>query len=81
MKFQEAILKTVADYFKTNYRLAEPEEESKGIDGFITDKPISIKPITYDAKQSLLEIIEVPIVLYEKVKDGIKITFDETLLK
>ena len=81
LKFQEAILKTVADYFKTTYRLAEPEEEAEGIDGFIGDKPVSIKPITYDAKQSLSEIIKVPIIFYEKVKDGIKITFEENLLK
>ena len=32
LKFQEAILKAVADELKTNYRLAEPEEESKGIE-------------------------------------------------
>src|ERR1035437_2243460 len=33
LKFQEAILKGVANYFKTTYRLAEPAEESLGIDG------------------------------------------------
>jgi len=81
LKFQEAILKTVADYLKTSYRLAEPEEEAKGIDGFIGEYPVSIKPDTYDAKQSLLETIEVAIIYYQKVKDGIKITFDENLLK
>lgn len=33
--FQEAILKYVANLKKTTYRLANSEEESKGIDGFI----------------------------------------------
>ena len=81
LKFQEAILKSVAQFFETDYRLAEPAEESAGIDGFIGDKSVSIKPITYNLKKSLTEIIEAPIIYYEKVKDGIKVTFDEGLMK
>ncbi len=78
--FQEAILKSVANYFKTSYRLAEPAEESLGIDGIRWNKAVSIKPTTYEAKKALSEFIEAPILFYEKVKDGIKITFDETLM-
>ncbi len=81
LKFQEAILKSVAHFFKTTYRLAEPAEEAIGIDGFIGDKPVSIKPTTYEIKKSLSEIIKAPILFYEKVKDGIKITFDERLME
>jgi hypothetical protein len=81
LKFQEAILKSVANYFHTTHRLAEPAEEAVGIDGFIGDKPVSIKPISYEVKKSLSEIIEAPILFYEKVKDGIKITFDEKLME
>lgn len=81
LKFQEAILKSVANYFKTTYRLTEPAEEAIGIDGFIGDKPVSIKPTTYEIKKSLAEVIEAPILFYEKVKDGIKITFDERLME
>ena len=81
LKFQEAILKSVGNFFNTTYRLAEPAEEATGIDGFIGDKPVSIKPTTYTIKKSLSEIIEAPILFYEKVKDGIKITFDEKLIK
>lgn len=80
LKFQEAILKSVANYFNTTYRLAEPAEESSGIDGIIGDKAVSIKPTTYEVKKALSEVIEVPIVFYEKLKDGIKITFDEKLM-
>ncbi len=81
LKFQKAILKNVANFFKTTYRLAEPAEEAAGIDGFIGDKPISIKPTTYEVKKSLSEIIEAPIIFYEKVKDGIKVIFDEKLIE
>ena len=81
LKFQEAILKRVANYFHTTYRLSEPAEEAVGIDGFIADKAVSIKPTSYELKKSLPESIEVPVLFYEKVKDGIKITFDEKLME
>jgi uncharacterized protein YukE len=78
LKFQEAILKKISIHFKKPYRLAKPDEESKGIDGFIGDKPISIKPMTYKTKMGLNEVINVPIVFYDKKKSEIVIEFDET---
>lgn len=80
LRFQEAILKCVADNIGKPYRLAEPAEESQGIDGFIGERPVSIKPVTYDIKKSLSETIKAPILFYEKVKGGIKINFDPTTL-
>ncbi len=77
LKFQEAILKRVATHMGTSYRMADPEEEAKGIDGYIGDNPVSIKPQSYKSKQMLPESIEVWIVYYDKVKDGINIFFDE----
>src|SRR5690606_29129651 len=75
LKFQEAILQRVADETKNTYRLAMPEEESAGIDGYVGDKPVSIKPLTYKTK-NLSEMIEVPIIYYDKKKDGISIEYD-----
>lgn len=80
LKFQEAILKSVASELNRTYRLATPEEESQGIDGLIGEKPVSIKPTSYEMKKSLSETIEVPFIFYEKLKDGIKITFDESII-
>lgn len=80
LKFQEAIIKSIATELNTDYRLATPEEEYRGIDGFIGAKPVSIKPISYKIQKSLSENIEVPFVFYEKVKDGIRISFDDSLL-
>ena len=77
LKFQEAILKSVANFYHTDYRIANPEEESKGIDGFIGTNPVSIKPFSYEIKKSLSEAIDVPMIFYEKVKDGIKISFED----
>lgn len=76
LKFQEAIINKIAEEMGLSYRLATPEEESKGIDGFIGDKPISIKGETYRAKLGLNEVIEVPIIYYEKKKDGISVQYD-----
>lgn len=75
LKFQDAILKRVAEERNSTYRLANPEEESKGIDGFINDTAVSIKPITYKNK-NLSENIEVPIIFYDKKKDGISIEYN-----
>jgi len=76
-RFQKSILKKISEINKTTYRLATPIEESKGIDGFIDDKPISIKPFSYKTKNMLNESIEIPIIYYEKKKDGIEINFSE----
>lgn len=77
LKFQEAILKRVATHTGQSYRMSVPEEEAKGIDGYIGDKPVSIKPQTYASKQMLPEYIGVQIIYYDKIKDGINIFFDE----
>lgn len=65
LKFQEAILKRVAAYMGKSYRLSDPYEEAKGIDGFIGENPVSIKPQTYVSKQMLPECIGVQIIYYE----------------
>jgi hypothetical protein len=77
LKFHEAILKRVAAQMRKAYRMADPEEEAKGIDGYIGDKSVSIKPQSYESKQMLPESIGVQIIYYDKVKDGINIFFDE----
>jgi len=73
LKFQEAILSKIANLFKTSYTLATPDEESKGIDGYIGKQAVSIKPETYKSKMSLQEKIDVKFIFYDKKKDGITI--------
>ena len=74
--FQESILRRVAEIKKESYRLSKPEDESKGIDGYIGRIPVSIKPITYKSKKTLNENINCKIIFYTKLKDGIEIEFD-----
>ena len=73
LRFQEAILSRIAEMRNTSYRLADPDEESKGIDGYIGNTPVSIKPETYKSKNSLSERIQAEIIYYSKSKDGIMI--------
>lgn len=47
---QEAILKKLSDEYEVEYRQSAPEEESKGIDGYLGDQPVSIKSKTYGQK-------------------------------
>lgn len=68
LRFQEAVLKIVAKKLGKSYSLSTSREESKGIDGFIGDKPVSIKPKTYKSESDLAENIEIPIIFYEKKK-------------
>jgi len=79
LRFQEAILKKVASIKNTNYRLSEPKEESQGLDGFIGNEPVSIKPSTYKTKNALREEIKTKIIFYNKTKNGIEIDADEIL--
>ncbi len=79
LKFQEAILKKGAEIKGASSRLANFTEERKGIDGYIGDIPISIKPETYEAKKSLPEDIPVKIIYYKKIKNGIEVDYKEIL--
>lgn len=79
LKFQSAILATLAKRMNTKWRLANVEEEAKGIDGFVGETPVQIKSSTYKLEARLGEIIEIPIIYYDKKKDGISITFDEDI--
>lgn len=79
LRFQEAILKKGAELKGTNYRLAGSDEESKGIDGYIAEIPVSIKPYTYEVKAALPEHISTKIIYYKKIDDGIEVDYGELL--
>ena len=74
---QNSILAYLAEIRNHNYRLSTPEEESKGIDGFVGNKAYSIKPVTYKTMDRLQEKIQATMIYYEKVKTGLKIEIDE----
>ncbi len=77
LRFQEAILKRGAEMKGVDYRLADSVDESRGIDGYIGNVPVSIKPKTYRVKAALQERIAVKIIYYEKVKNGIEVDYEQ----
>lgn len=74
---QKAILAFLAEQMKTPYRLATPNEESLGIDGYVGEVPYSIKPDTYKTMNRLPEIINIKMIYYTKTKTGITIEIEE----
>ena len=75
---QKAILASLAEEKGVTYRLATPEEESQGIDGYVGDIPYSVKPDTYKTMGRLSETINVKMIYYVKTKDGLKIEVEES---
>ena len=74
---QKAILASLAERKGTTYRLATPEEESVGIDGYVGDVPYSVKPDTYKTMNRLSETINVKMIYYTKKKTGLTIEVEE----
>lgn len=74
---QKAILASLAEMRGTTYRLATPEEESVGIDGYVGTVPYSIKPNTYKTMGRLSERIDVKMIYYDKTKTGLKIEVED----
>lgn len=77
MYVQKAILETLGNKLNKKYRLATPEEESKGIDGFVGDIAYSVKPDSYKTMNRLSEVIEVKMIYYTKTKTGLDIEVEE----
>lgn len=76
---EEAILKKLSEEYDKPYKLGTAEDESKGIDGYLGDQPVSVKPITYKQKGRLQEDIQAPIVYYEdySTTNALKLHLDE----
>ena len=74
---QKAIFASLAERNNTSYRLAIPNEESEGIDGYVGNVPYSVKPNTYKTMGRLSEIINVKMIYYTKTKTGLKIEVED----
>lgn len=76
LKFQGAIIAFLANRVGKPWRLANKDEEKNGIDGFIGEAAVQVKPSSYKLEAHLPEKIVAPIVFYVKRKDGFDIEFD-----
>jgi len=77
LSIQKIILAEIAKQKGVDYRLSTPEEEKKGIDGYVGDTPYSIKPSSYKNMDSLNETIDVKIIVYKETNDGIEFELDD----
>ncbi|NMB99481.1 MAG: MjaI family restriction endonuclease [Thermoanaerobaculaceae bacterium] len=75
LRIQEAILRKIAEIRDETYRIANAQEEAQGIDGFIGEVPVSIKPYTY-RNMPLQENIQARLIYYQKVRGGIEVDSD-----
>lgn len=66
---QAAIIPFIAEREGKEYRFATLAEESKGIDGFIGDEAVSLKPKSYKSKGLLPEEINCRIIYYDVTKN------------
>lgn len=77
MYVQKAILASLAERKGTDYRLAAPDEEAIGIDGYVGNTPYSVKPDTYKTMGRLSETISVKMIYYTKTKTGLKVEVED----
>jgi len=68
--YQQVILSKMASYENQSWRLASSNEEAKGIDGFIGERPYSIKPTSYKTMKSLQEKINATMIYYHVTEKG-----------
>ena len=77
MYVQKAILAFLAEQTDQSYRLATPDEEAKGIDGYVGGTAYSIKPDTYKTMGRLPETIALKMIYYTKKKTGLSIEAED----
>lgn len=75
---QQAVFKHLSEVTGRPHRSSMPLEESRGIDGYIGEAPVSVKPETYRSKTSVKqEQIDAVMVFYKKTKKYLHIVYNE----
>jgi hypothetical protein len=78
LKIEEAILKWLAKNTGRKYKRSNPNQESRGIDGWIGNTSISVKPISFKNNKHLRDEIHADIIVfYNKKKSKIEISFND----
>jgi len=75
---QELILKKLSQTENCDYQMATPADESRGIDGYLGEQPVSIKPISYDSMiATVRDSIEAKMITYTINNKDLVITWKE----
>jgi len=81
LKIQEAVLLKIEKLTGKKTRLANRTEESKGIDGFIEDTPVQIKPTSYKTASNVkTENLKAKTIFYEKQASGDYLIYSDDAL-
>ena len=76
---QRAILEYLSEEKNISWSLSTPEEEAKGVDGYLNGVAVSIKPESYKSKTSVQnEEIDAALIFYKKTRKYIHIEYDES---
>lgn len=70
LRVERAILEEAAQTLGKTLRVSSPEDESRGIDGYLDGRPVSVKPTTYKTMDTLSETIDARMIYYEKKSNG-----------
>lgn len=83
LMIETMILRYLADQYDVEYHQSDSNEESKGIDGYLGDQPVSVKPKSYDTKGSTKarEDIKYPIIKYHDTDNYVYLYYDEDELE
>lgn len=71
LRVEKAILEEAARVSRKTLRLSSPEDESRGVDGYLDGQPISVKPTTYRNMDTISETIDARMIYYKKVNGTI----------
>ena len=81
LRVERAILEAASDQLGAPLRLSSPSDESRGIDGYLDGRPVSVKPTTYRTMDTLSETIDALMIYYEKRKNGTVVADIEEVLR
>ena len=70
LRVERAILEETAHRLRKELQFSSPEDESRGIDGYLDGIPVSVKPDTYKAMDTISETIDARMIYYEKKSNG-----------
>jgi len=74
--FQEVILNQLAKLENKPFKRSTRQEEKSGVDGWIGNDPVSVKPSSYKATSAMKhENIAIRMIFYKKDKAGLKVSY------
>ena len=76
--YQQMILSEIAAQEGLPWRLATPEEEAQGVDGYVGERAYSVKPTSYQTMDALPETIAATMVYYwVDASGGLRVEVEE----